>query len=205
MAIRFISKATVKNKLPRSSNIWDGTAVFNPFTLVGNYDALATVTVGAGGVSSVIFAGLPQTGYAHLQIRAITRGNNNDVDDDIQILFNSDSSASYTYKQLSGNGTTATSGGDVSQTTTRVIRATGATAQANTFGAGVVDILDYTNTNKTKVLRTLNGFDANGSGIINLRSLLYNKTDAITSMTLTSRYGTSISQYSQFALYGVKA
>jgi hypothetical protein len=177
----------------------------NTFTLAGNYDALSTVTVPAGGLSSVIFAGIPQTGYSHLQLRAITRGNNADVDDDIQILFNSDSSASYTYKQLSGNGTTVTSGGDVSQTTTRVIRATGATAAANIFGAGVVDILDYTNITKTKVLRTLNGQDSNGSGVVNLRSLLYNKTDAIHTMTLSSRYGSLISQHSQFALYGVKA
>ena len=63
--------------------------------------------------------------------RAITRGNNADTDDDIQILFNGDSTASYTYKQLSGNGTSATSGGDVSQTSSRVVRAAGATAQAS--------------------------------------------------------------------------
>ena len=175
------------------------------YTLTGNYDALATVTVPSTAISSITFAGIPQTGYSHLQIRAITRGNNADVDDDIQILFNNDSSASYTYKQLSGNGTSATSGGDVSQTTTRVIRATGATAQANTFGAGVVDILDYTNITKTKVLRILTGQDSNGSGVVDLRSLLYNKTDAIHTMTLSSRYGSLISQYSQFALYGVKA
>ena len=39
------------------------------FSLVGNYDALATVTVPSGGLSSITFAGIPTTGYSHLQIR----------------------------------------------------------------------------------------------------------------------------------------
>ena len=181
-----------------------GTAASqNTRSFLSSFESIATQTVGLGGAATITFSSIPST-YTHLQLRAITRGNNADTDDDIQILFNGDSTASYTYKQLSGNGTSATSGGDVSQTSSRVVRAAGATAQANTFGAGVVDILDYTNTNKKKVLRTLNGVDFNGSGVVNLRSLLYNKTDAITSMTLTSRYGTSISQYSSFALYGIK-
>jgi hypothetical protein len=40
-----------------------------PYTLTGNYDALGTVTVPSGGLSSVTFAGIPQTGYSHLQVR----------------------------------------------------------------------------------------------------------------------------------------
>ena len=42
---------------------------------VGAYDALATVTVGSGGVSSITFAGIP-TGYKHLQIRQIAKSTN---------------------------------------------------------------------------------------------------------------------------------
>jgi len=42
----------------------------NTFTLTGAMDALATVTVPSGGVSSITFSALPQTGYSHLQLRS---------------------------------------------------------------------------------------------------------------------------------------
>ena len=43
------------------------------FTLTGSYDALATVTVPSGGVSSITFSAIPQTGYSHLQLRTMVR------------------------------------------------------------------------------------------------------------------------------------
>ena len=67
-----------------------------------------------------------------------------------------------------------------------------------------MDILDYTNTNKNKTVRVLQGFDENGSGVVAFNSFLYStNTNAITSLTLTSS-GTSFAQYSSFALYGIK-
>ncbi len=72
----------------------------------------------------------------------------------------------------------------------------------NIFSAGVLDLLDYTNTNKTKVIRLLNGTDLNGSGRIIFGSGLVNSTSAITSITFTN--ATNWNQYTQFALYGIK-
>jgi hypothetical protein len=66
-----------------------------------------------------------------------------------------------------------------------------------------MDILDYANTNKFKTTRTLEGYDANGSGNVSLTSGLWQSTSAINSITITA-VGT-FNQYSQFALYGVKA
>ncbi len=168
------------------------------------YDALATVTVPSGGLSNVVFAGIPQTGYSHLQLRILARGNYADPTDDIEVIFNNDSTAVYSIHSLSGDGSTAYSGGDANQTRNRVVRAAGATAAANIMGAGVVDILDYTNVNKNKVVRSLDGVDLNGSGYLDLRSMLWKNKDSIQSITLNSRYGTAISQHSSFVLYGVK-
>ena len=46
-----------------------------PYSPTGSYDALAVYTVPSGGASSIIFAGIPQSGYQHLQLRGIVRAN----------------------------------------------------------------------------------------------------------------------------------
>jgi hypothetical protein len=204
MAIRFVSKATVKNKLPRSSNIWDGTAVFNPFTLVGNYDALATVTVAAGGVSSISFAGIPTTGYSHLQVRAIVRDTGASYGYNVRLRFNGDSGSNYTRHQLEGNGSSVSASGSSSaETSIPIAMTTGGTNLTGNFASFILDVLDYANTNKNKTARCLLGYDDNGSGYANLRSGSYMQTTAISSMTFEST-GTLFAQYSQFALYGIK-
>ena len=58
------------------------------------------------------------------------------------------------------------------------------------------------NTNKYKTVRTLNGTDSNGSGQITLVSGGYRSTSAITTVAINS--GGTFTQYSHFALYGVK-
>jgi len=205
MAIRFVSKATVKNKLPRSSNIWDGTAVFNPFTLVGNYDALATVNVPSGGLSSVIFAGIPTTGYSHLQVRCLVRGTYNlNASSSLNIQVNGNSTiGNYSTHLIDGNGSSVSAygaSGDYPQGAT-----SNATAGAGIFGVAIFDILDYTNTNKYKNIRILSGNDNNGSGTVRFSSgSFYGNTNAITSITFISGGG-NIAEYSQLALYGVKA
>ena len=83
------------------------------------------------------------------------------------------------------------------------VRNGGIHTAASTFTAGVIDILDYANTNKYKTLRTLNGGDANGSGNIQIESGSWRNTAAITSITLTHN-GSGFTQYSSFALYGIK-
>lgn len=204
MAIRFISKATIKNKLPRSSNIWDGTAVYNPFTLVGNYDALSTVTVPSGGLSSITFAGIPTTGYTHLQIRAISKTNRTSATvDSLKIQFNGDTATNYAYHELIGDGASALSDSVTSNAYAAIARTAG-NANTSFFGGFTCDILDYANTNKYKTVRTLSGVDLNGSGAVFFNSGLWRSTSAITSILIAPETGTLFSQYSSFALYGVK-
>jgi hypothetical protein len=205
MAIRFISKATVKNKLVRSSNVWDGTAVYSPFTLVGNYDALATVTVPSGGLSSITFAGIPTTGYSHLQVRYLARGTESAAGVGIRERFNGDTSSSYATHQLYGDGSSVTASAVSSVGQMQIGGMTGATAGSNIFGVGILDILDYANTTKNKTVRCLDGRDINGSGgLLLLESGVWLKTNAIDTVLIYPSSG-NFAQYSQFALYGVKA
>jgi len=158
------------------------------------YESIATVTVGAGGSSTISFTSIPST-YKHLQLRAFI--DSSASDGYMSLRFNSDTTSSnYRYHYLQGNGGSATAG-------------TGANAAyfPNTGGtdggAAIMDILDYQNTNKYKTVRILNGWDSNGSGIISLASNLWLSTSAIDTITLTNT-GMTPQQYSSFALYGVK-
>ena len=169
----------------------------------GAYDALATVTVPSGGAASITFAGIP-TGYKHLQIRWLARDNFGSQGSDANIRFNSDSSASYSWHQLLGDGSTAQSYASTSQTAARAGAITGTTGGTNVFATTVLDILDYASTTKNKTIKNLAGFDGNGFGFVALNSASWMNTSAISTITITPRVGTTFSEFSQFALYGVK-
>ena len=167
------------------------------------YESIATNTVGSGGVSSVTFSSIPST-YAHLQIRCLARGTYNlNASSSLNVQLNGNSTISnYSTHLMDGNGSSASSYGassDYPQGAT-----SNATAGANIFGVAIIDILDYTNTNKYKTIRILSGNDNNGSGTIRFSSgAFYANTNAITNVTLTSGGG-NIAELSTFALYGIK-
>ena len=167
----------------------------------GAYDALGSVTVGSGGLSSITFSAIPQT-YTHLQIRGIiknTTGATNPI-----VTFNGDVATNYAWHQLYGDGSSA--GATASPTNAGI----GLTyAGASQFSAFVTDILDYANTNKNKTVRSIGGADNNGSGYSVLASGVWFKagtgvtSDAITSLTFTTG-STTFAQYSNFSLYGIR-
>ena len=159
-----------------------------------SYESIATVTVGSGGASSVSFTSIPST-YTHLQIRGIARSGT--TIESYVVQFNSDTGSNYSWHQLIGDGATASASGSASQTLMVTAIFNNSTS---TFGGSIIDILDYANTNKYKTVRTLSGYDANGSGYVTLRSGSWQSTNAITSIVLTAGFA----QYSQFALYGIK-
>ena len=206
MAIRFGVSSTVKNRLPRYSNFWDGTAVFSPFTPTGSYDALASYTVPSGGVSQIEFAGIPTGGqYQHLQIRYIGRSSLSATGfPSLDIRLNS-SSSSYAYHRLYGNGSSAVADSGTSLSSAIIGAVSAANNIADSFGAGVIDILDYTSTSKNKTIRCLTGGDNNGSGAIYLNSGLWFATPtAVTSIAFLLGAGQNFVQHSQFALYGIR-
>jgi hypothetical protein len=177
------------------------------YTLTGNYDALSTVTVPSGGLSSITFAGIPTTGYTHLQIRLMTRANTGGGTGTSGLLanFNSDTGANYTQHVLFGNGASASAAGTASTTALSIVNFPQAAETASAYGIGVIDILDYKNTSKYKTMRGLGGYDGNNTnGIVTLRSGVWMDTAAITQIDLTTPGGIGFQQYSSFALYGVK-
>ena len=171
------------------------------FAPSGAYDSIATVTVGAGGTSTVTFSSIPQT-YTHLQIRGIARGTVAGDGENIYMQFNGVAGTSYSWHRLLGSGSSVSSGNNPSQPSgvITVVSASGSTA--NVFGTTVIDILDYANTSKNKTVRGLGGNDQNGAGYACFQSFAFNNTSAITSIDITS--SANWAQYTQFALYGIK-
>jgi hypothetical protein len=169
------------------------------FTPESGYDSLATVTVGSGGTSSILFTGIP-TGYKHLQVRWLARDTGNSLAY-ARMRFNSDTGSNYAYHTLYGDGASVATDTGINQTY-GVAGVEG--GSANVFAANVLDILDYANTNKFKTTRVINGVDVNGSGgYVEFTSSLWRSTNAITSINIYTQ-DNLFSQYSQFALYGIK-
>jgi len=171
----------------------------------GDYESIATVTVGSGGSSTISFNSIPST-YTHLQIRAIartTRTGSSGIDY-CGIRFNSDTGTNYVYHLLYGNGTSVTAQAGTSSSIIISGNAPRDGVTASIYGANVFDILDYANTNKYKTVRTLGGADTNGAGQITFSSGLWMNTSAITSITLSPE-SDSWKEYSHFALYGIKS
>lgn len=175
----------------------------NSLILPGDYESIATVSVGAGGQSTISFSSIPQT-FTHLQVRGIGRTNRADTLDYYKIQFNTDTGSNYAWNQIYGSGATAAGQSGSTATEIRAFRVAGANDAANIFGLQIIDILDYKNTNKYKTVKCLGGQDNNGSGEISFSSGLWQSNNAITSIEIKPGGGTNWVQYSHFALYGVK-
>jgi hypothetical protein len=169
---------------------------------IGDYESIATITVGVGGAAFIEFTSIPQT-YKHLQLRGIVRASYAATADNFGIYVNgNNTSTNYTKHFLQGNGSAASAGGATTNQWFGLMPAANATA--NCFGTAVIDILDYTSTNKYKTMRQLWGYDTNSTnGYAGLSSSIYfGNTNAITSIRVVT--GVNLVQYSSFALYGIK-
>ena len=182
-------------------NIIAGTLSVGVTPSTNSYESIATYTI-SSNTPSVTFSSIPQT-YTHLQLRTFGRTNRSGSDGaDVFLKLNSSGTGFY-HHILRGTGAAA----NAYSGTDYVLGGwgmafTGSTAGANMFGVSICDILDYTNTNKNKTVRSLSGADLNGSGNIALTSSLWNNTNAITSIEVLSN--ADLVQYTHIALYGIK-
>ena len=188
MATSRVKTSSILQGFPKSRSLLTGNTAYDP----GATFLIDSVTVGAGGSSSINFTSIPST-YQHLQIRTSLFNN---ATGGINIQYNGDTGANYTYHQLYGTGTAAFSNSGTSQNS-------GYIAYNNAAGSNptvaVVDILDYKNTNKYKTHRSLAGTDVNGSGgALTFFSGLWLNTAAISSINIIGTF----TQYSKFSLYG---
>jgi len=158
------------------------------------------------------FINIPQN-FTHLQLRIIARSPSSSASpsagfttsfDCPYFRFNGDATAAnYSDHMLYGDGSTAgtqAASGTITAMRAGVMPANNATA--NIFGVMMIDILDYSNTNKNKTIRILGGSDTNGAGYAVLRSGLWNSTAAINQIYLGG-FTQGFLAGSRFDLYGI--
>ena len=197
MAVYKFSTNSLKTPLKYSS-LLAGNAVFVPFEPSGAYDSIATAN-GNGSSGVITFSSIPST-YTHLQIRFIGLTSVNPVD--VSMKVNSTVVGLRDHYSAGYGSSPAGSNTDTPGANGVYVSPQGFGGSTNPT-VGVIDFLDYTNTNKYKTARSLNGRDQNGSGYIALVSYLYDTTSAISSITFTVTSG-NFATTTQFALYGIK-
>jgi hypothetical protein len=171
----------------------------------GSYDLLETVVLGSTS-ASVTFSSLNATygsSYQHLQVRWAARTNRANTNDRLYMTFNGDTGNNVYTHQLFGNGSSVSSGSGWGTTDPKVLMESallGASATANVFGSGVMDLLDPFETTKNKTVRAL--FGNSVAPRVELTSAVYLSTSAITTLSF-SAIGSLVAG-SRFSLYGIK-
>ena len=167
--------------------------------MANTFKKIQTVTVGAGGASSIDFTSIPQT-FTDLKIVLSARTNRaSSVTDFLSITFNG-STTNRSGRELFGTGTGAGSG-TVSILGGGLI--VGSTATASVFGSTEIYIPNYTSANN-KSLSVDSVSENNGSEAYqDLLANLWANTAAITSISIFSNNSANFVQYSTATLYGV--
>jgi len=193
MANSRIATSSITQGFPKSKSLLTG----NDAIFAGSYESIATAT-GTGSSGTITFSSIPAT-YTHLQIRCLMKNTSNSTN--LYVTFNGDSTSNYSAHYLYTDGQTRSSAA-LNGAYMFLGRYASSTA-ASVYGANVIDILDYANTNKYKTARGLGGYDTNGGGEILFSSGNWRSTAAITSITLNTD-ATNWTTATTFALYGIK-
>ena len=169
--------------------------VGNPYFVPSSYESIASVTSTAA--STITFTSIGST-YSSLQIRcAVVQSSGNPL----RIRVNSDTGNNYAFHYLNGAGASGVGAGGTATTSGIQIQSVygGSSTYATVL---IIDLIDYASTSKYKTIRLLNGWDANGSGVVELVSGLWQSTSALTSITIDAVGAGTFTGTT--ALYGIK-
>jgi hypothetical protein len=153
--------------------------------------------------ANAVFTSIPQT-FTHLQVRIYARNPAANLAQNTYVQLNGDAGgSSYSSHSLIGDGSSATSGGfGLATSYAQMPQVAGSSATAGIFGVAIIDILDYTNTNKLKTIRGIGGNDRNGAGTVSMYSSLWNSLSAVNALTAGTVDGNAASG-SRVDLYGI--
>lgn len=165
---------------------------------------IATSIVSSPG--AVSFSSIPQN-FTHLQIRGQVRSPNASQISSLYIGFNNTifSTTLYAYHIIAGTGTGMAlyTNGGVGQWSLFGVASTN--LNSNVYTDIVIDILDYSNTNKFKSAKGIMGFHDGVAnvGMIETVSGLWANTAAINQISLTPDVNCSVG--TRFDLYGISS
>jgi hypothetical protein len=168
------------------------------------FELIETKLVSSGTPTEITFTSIPAT-YKHLQLRIVSRWNAGGSSNIVQLRLNTDTGSNYYYHGLTGDGSNVSSSQSNSATFIQTGQAPPSGVLTNTYGGQIIDILDYADANKQKVVRSLFGQANDYSSHAGLRSGLWNSTSAVTSLSIFGNQGGSyFVTGSRLSLYGIK-
>jgi hypothetical protein len=168
------------------------------------YEAIATVTVGSGGASSIEFTSIPAT-FTDLAVKVCARTDRSNTQSDLYLQFNGVTTATYSYKRILGYNGSATSDGLTNDTKGGLFGwAAGSTATASTFSNSEIYIPNYTSSNAKSF--SGDGVSENNAtqSPVSINAGLWSGTAAITSIKIQCYNASNFVQYSTATLYGIK-
>ena len=189
MAISRASDSSIQDGLPKFNDIWDGT------TATSAFDSLGSILISAS-TASITFSNIPQT-YTHLHLRTFTRSSEGGASD-VTLLgqFNGEiTGTNYSYHRMYAYGSTVNADSSVSGSSVSLGNVATDGNTGSNFTSGIIDILDYTSSNKHKTTRSFSGFDNNSNGSIHFASGSYRPSSiaGITSILLKPSGGSFMS------------
>jgi len=190
MAVSRVKTSSILQGFPKSRSLLAGNAAYVPTS----FDSIATIN--ATGTTAT-FSSIPST-YKSLQLRYMF----NDAGGNTPYIRpNADTSSVYANHSIDGNGATAYAQNSVGGGN-GFINMWGTSTSSTQFMGGITDIIDYADTSKFKTIRSITGYDNNGSGAVSLTSNLWRSTSAISSLVIVCPGG--FVSGSTLALYGIK-
>ena len=173
-----------------------------------SFESISSNTL-ASAETTIDFASIPQT-YKHLQIRMsvkTTASENSPESSNILCRLNGNTGSNYTTQYSTSKDGNATPSGLITDTFFYVGKRPSAT-QSNYFNIGILDILDYTNTNKKPNMVSMSAFALNNTNAAN-NAIWWSghswtgSATAVTSISFTNNAG-DFAVGSTFSLYGIK-
>ena len=122
-------------------------------------------TVSSAGVTAINFTSIPQT-YLNLQLRVSERSNNAAAYDALYIynLDGTSNSGNIAFNLVYGTGSAPGANGYTGQFSAQMGYVPANNSKAGVFGSAVIDIHNYTDTNKLKPIKSIWGwYDGNVS------------------------------------------
>lgn len=169
----------------------------NTMTLINS------VTVGAGGTSTITFSSIPST-YTDLCIKVSARSSSNNDRRILFVRFNGATSG-YNDKTVRGyNGGVASQTDNGGNNSIGVYDISAATATASTFGSVEIYVPNYTSSNNKSVSADGASESNSALAVTAITAGLSNVTSAITSIDLLLDGTGNFVQYSNAYLYGIK-
>lgn len=155
------------------------------------YEPIATTTL-SSAAASVTFSSISGS-YTDLVL--IVNAKNTTGSQSPYLQFNSDTGSNYSETYLRGDGTTASSGRDLSQTKGYVAFLN------NEWGNAIINIQNYSNTTTYKTIISRSARSTMTAAVVTL----WRSTSAITSVLINADGGDTFVAGSTFTLYGIKA